>query len=44
MKFNLYQYKKEIPEGICVFVGNESSYSKFLNDEKQIKYLKIYLQ
>ena len=39
MKFNLYQYKKEIPEGICVFVGNESNYSKFLNDEKQIKYL-----
>lgn len=39
MKLKLNKLKKEIPTGVNIFIGNESIYSDFLKDKKQIKYL-----
>ncbi len=40
MNLKLYKPKKEIPAGISVFVGDKINYAEFLNDKKQIDYLK----
>ena len=39
MKLNLYPVQKETPQGQTVFIGNESTYVKFLKDKKQVQYL-----
>ncbi len=39
MKLNLYKIPEAIPEGINIFIGKESNYSKYLKNDKQKKYL-----